>query len=600
MRYHQERAIAVIFLSALLLALPLAWGKLFSVQVPLFGEVPGSDFPVAALLALGIAAAGWPELRRLAGKDAGCRIFIGFAGLGGLLAGLQQAAFGWNSTQFLTSLFYFSVPLAGLLLARKIRRLLPALLLILFLGSLGISLREWTAGLPALGLAGNWNWNWTLLAASAPSLAFFFPARLRLAAGILLASGVTFGQFLIAPNSTSRGTLIGGIGAVALLAAAALLHRRRAWQKGVIAAALAAAIVAGAFLYFGLRDGALSARVPRENRLTLWQGAIALGEAHWALGVEPGRFEGEIAPRLPIAYFDSDFAADRHPHPHNEPLYLWCGFGVFGIAWWGITLAAGLRGMLRRRRGDEAVLLAAWCWAVLLIHGQVDVILSTPLAGTLFALLTGTLAAVGVPRVRPVAGFRGMRIAAVAGFGGLAALLFALNLFSGWNCREGKLALLNRDPESARRHLIRSTELLPTPENLYTLGTVELFDFRNPENALTDFSRITSECRIPAYSHSVGRIARSLAAGGKLRESLPYFEQEQRNFPRSAINLWLWESVLRALGGKEPADRLRSEWLKLLEHKGINEAQFPLLMRDQLLDDSPVELRAFLLENGYR
>lgn len=596
----ENRIFAAVLLFSLFLALPLTWGKLWVAGIPLFGEVSGTDFSVAALLALGVAASGWSGLRRLAEGDAGCRIFIFAAGFGGLLVCLQQTVFGWNAGLFLSSLFYFSAPVAGLLLAREIRRLLPVFLLILFLGSLGISLREWSAGRPALGLAGNWNWNWTLLAISAPSLSFFFPVRFRLAAGVLLVSGVAFGQFAIAPDHTSRGTLIGCIGAAILLTGAALLRRRRTLRRGFVAAALLIAVIAGALLYFDLRDGSLSARIPRENRLMLWQGAIALGETHGVLGVEPGRFEGEIASRLPPAYFDSDFAADRHPHPHNELLYLWCGFGIFGVAWWGIATAAGIRGMLRRRRGDERVLLVAWGWAVLLIHSQVDVILSTPLAGGLFALLTGTLAAVGIPRIRSAAGFRGRRIAVAAVFGGLAVLMLVLNLLSGWNCREGKLALLHRNFESARRRLVRSTEILPTPENLYTLGSVELFDFRNPEAAANAFGRIASECRMPARSHSAGRIARSLAAAGKLRESLPYFEQEQRNFPRSAVNLRLWESVLRALGGREQADRLLLEWRNLLSRKGIKESLFPFLMRNQQLDDSPLELKSFLRENGYQ
>lgn len=598
MRNHRERATAAIFLGALFLAFPLAWGKSWSAQVPLFGEVSGTDFSVLTLFALAAVAAGIPELIHLMRQDRGILIFVAAAGIGGLVAVLQQIKFGWNSTLFLSSLFYFCVPVAGILLAREIRRILPVFLLILFTGCFAISLREWSAGLPAVALSGNWNWNWTLLAVSAPSLAFFLPARLRLAGGILLAFGIAAGQFLITPDYVSRGTLLGCIGATAILLAANWLHRHRKHRRRILTGLAVATAVAGLTFYHGVRSGFLASRAPQENRLLLWQGAAALGEAHWGLGVEPGRFEGEIAPYLPVSYFDSDFAADRHTHPHHELLYLWCGFGLFGIVWWTLTTVAGLRGIIRRRRNDEAVLLAAWCWLVLLIHGQLDVILSSPLAGGLFALLTGALAAIGVPRIRPVAGYRGVRIAALTGFGGTAVILLALNLCSGWNCREGKLALLNGDPKSAKPFLEQSVAILPTVENVYTLGTVELFDFRNPSAAVTNFKRITSDFRLPAYSHSAGRIARSLAAAGKLKESLPYFEQEQRNFPRSAVNLRLWETVLRALGETEQADRLLAEWRKLLAHKGIDESVFPYLMRNQQLDDSPVELKQFLKDNG--
>ena len=598
MRNHRERIVAVVILCALFLTLPLAWGKLWSVLVLLFGEVPGVDFSVFALLGFAVVAAGIPELIRLMRRDRGIQVFVVFAGIGGLLAALQQVKFGWNSTLFLTSLFYFAVPVAGMLLAREIRRILPVFLLILFVGGFCISLREWGAGFPAVGLSGNWSWHWTLLAISAPSLAFFFPVRFRLAGGILLAFGIAVGQFLISPGYVSRGTLISCIGASAVLFTAGWLHRSPRYRKEILIGLTVAAAIAALAVYYGVRDGFLPSRAPQENRLMLWQGAAALGEAHWGLGVEPGRFEGEIAPYLPVSYFDSDFAADRHTHPHNELLYLWCGFGLFGIVWWTLTTAAGIRGTLRRRRNDELVLLAAWCWLVLLIHGQIDVILSTPLAGGLFALLTGTLAAVGAPHVRSSPGYRGVRIAALAGFGGAAVILLGLNLFSGWNCREGKLALLDSNPKPARQFLERSVSILPTVENLYTLGTVDLFDFHDPSAAITNFKRITSDFKMPSYAHSVGRIARSLAAAGKLKESLPYFEQEQRNFPRSAVNLRLWETVFRALGETKQADRLLSEWRELLVLKGIDESIFPYLLRNQLLDDSPVERKLFLKENG--
>ncbi|MPM79325.1 hypothetical protein SDC9_126358 [bioreactor metagenome] len=445
-------------------------------------------------------------------------------------------------------------------------------------------------------MAGNWNWNWTLLAISAPSLAFLFPPRFRLAAAVILAAGFIGGQFLVSPGHASRGTLLSGVVAAILLFVASRLRGRpgkRKWIPVAGAVVVLAAAIVGCVV---LRSGVPASAVAQENRLALWQGTIALGEKQWLFGSGPERFEGEIAPYLPLAYHDSDFAADRHPHPHNELLFYWCGFGIFGILWWGIGAALGMRGILRRRRGDGLILLTAWAWLVLLVHGQVDVILYTPLAGGLFLLLTGALAAVGTGRNRIPA--PSPRLLPLLLFGGAAAVLLGVNLLSGWNCRTGKLALLEGDPETARRHLERSAAILPTPENLYALGTVELFDFRDPVAAAKTLGRIESECRLPSYSHSAGRIARALAAAGMAKESLPYFEQEQRNFPRSAVNLRLWESVARALGDTARADRLLAEWKALLAHKGIDETLFPQLLRNQHLDDSPLALKLFLKENG--
>lgn len=586
---------AVLLLSALLLQFPLAWWKTAAVTVPLFGEVAGVDFSVLALLGLGPVLCFLPTLLRMGGRDLLFRLFLLLAGIGMVVLLLQQVSFGWNSGHFLNGLFYFVFPLAGLVLAREIRRRLPCFLLVLFLASAAISLRELAAGLPATGLAGNWNWNWTLLVISIPSLAFFLPARFRLAVGFLLAFGLAAGQFLLIPHYASRGTLFSTFCAAVLLGGAALLHRHRQWRMPVAVATVLTAAVLGCTVYLSLRSGYPTDRLPQENRLMVWQGAIALGEERLLLGVGPSRFEGEIAPYLPVSYFDSDFAADRHPHPHNELLFYWCGFGLFGIVWCILTFAAGFRGMIRRRRGDELILPVAWCWAVLLLHGQLDVLLATPLAGGLFALLTGVLLAVGVRRVRTVPP-AWSRFAPAALLWGGALVLFGVNFAGGWYCRSGKLALLDGDPATARRDLERSVEIRPTAENLYTLAGVELFDFQDPRPAAATLAGIPAECRLSSYSHSFGRMARALAASGQPEAALPYFEAEQKNFPRSAVNLRLWQSVLEHLGRREEAGRLEERWLELMTRKGLRPEEFPYLLRNQILDDSPLELRTFLEE----
>ena len=164
------------------------------------------------------------------------------------------------------------------------------------------------------------------------------------------------------------------------------------------------------------------------------------------------------------------------------------------------------------------------------------------------------------------------------------------------SCRSGKLALLAGDPETARRNFRHSIAIRPSAEGLYTLATVELFDFRNPKGAVEILQRIPEELRLSSYSHSSGRMARALAAGGKPEEALPFFAAEQRNFPRSAVNLILWQTVIRQLGRTAEADEMLAAWQKLLQYKGITQKEFPYLMQNQQLDDSPLELRLFLKE----
>ena len=585
---------AAILIFALLLVFPLAFGKILLGRVPLFGDVPGVDFSVLALLAAGVVAAALPELAALLKRERVIRFFAVGSGLGCAVVLLQQFIFGVNLAALLSGFACFLVPLAGLLLVRELRRLLPFFLMTLFVVSAAITFRETITEKFAVGLAGNWNWNWTLLTVSVPAFAFFLRnRRLRLPIGGGLAGLVAFGQFLFCGAYASRGTLIASLAAGGWLILAGFLHRRPGIRKHFVVSMAVIVLVAGSVVYCGVRSGFFAERLPEENRLMLWQGSLALGEEHWLFGVGQDRFEGEVAPFLPESYFDSDFVSDRHPHPHNELLFYWCGFGVAGILWWLLVLCVGVRGAILRRHGDERTLLVLWGWWVLFFHGEIDVLLQTPLAGGLFLILTGMLAGTDVARIGKRAVER-WQISVVCGFALLAVAAFCLNVCGGWYCRSGKLALLSGEPEPARRELRRSIAVCPTAENLYTLANVELFDFRNPAAAEEMLRRLGDELRLASYSHSAGRMARALAAGGKPEEALPFFAAEQKNFPRSAVNLILWQTVVRQLGRTAEADEMFGAWQELLRHKGITPQEFPYLMRNQQLDDSPLELRLFL------
>lgn len=593
-RSYLLRYFSAVFLFAPLFAFPLAFGKVWFARVSLFGEVPGVDFSVLALLAGGAIIAAFPVLKPLLRQHWPVRFLLTASGLGCLVVLAQQLLFGFQVGSLLSGLACFLIPVAGLLLARELRRLLPCFLAVLFLVSAAITFREMLTEKFAVGLAGNWNWNWTLLTVSVPALVFFLPdRRFRLWLGGFLAAAVAIGQFGLCGAYSSRGSLMAGVAAAFWIVLADFLHRRPGVRRHFAVLAVVVVLAAGSVIYCGVRSGYFAERLPEENRLMLWQGSLALGEEHGLIGVGHDRYEGEIAPYLPESYFDSDFASDRHPHPHNEFLFYWCGFGAAGVLWFLAMLTAGIHGAVHRRRGDELTLLAVWGWSVLFFHGEIDVLLQTPLAGGLFLILTGLLAGTGIPRLKTPCPHR-LQLVSAYGFALLAVVLFFLNFFGGWYCRSGKLALRAGDPETARKEFERSIAIRPTAENLYTLANVELFDFRNPAAAEEMLRRLGDELRLASYSHSAGRMARALAAGGKPEEALPFFAAEQKNFPRSAVNLILWQTVVRQLGRTAEADEMFGAWQELLRHKGITPQEFPYLMRNQQLDDSPLELRLFL------
>ncbi len=586
---NKERIAAGVLPGALLLALPLAYGRIFLGGVPLFGEVSGTDFPVLALLSLGVAVWKWPDLLAAAAKDRVFRALLFAAVTGGAIVLLQQISFGWNLRNFLTGVCFFSVPLAGVALGRELRRLLPWFLMILFLADFAATIQDLARSKEVTGLSGNWNWNWTLLLISVPAFAFLLPRSKRvlfaLPAIVLFAAG----PMLLFRSNASRAALLSALGGLLLTGLFVFLRKRDRLRKGTMAF-LFVLLCAGciAFLWCA-GSGLLNNWIPNEIRTRLWEGGVTLGNEYFLSGAGAGRIEGAYTSRLPVEYFDSLHAATLHPHPHNELLFYFCSFGIWGVVWFLL-----LAGALLRKAADGfpgKAFLCGWAFCILLIHGQLDVILNTPLAGGLFLLLAGMLLSFRTPR-QTSAPNRFRELGRAVLWGG-ALVLFCLNLLSGLYCRSGKLALLAGNVEKGYGDLKKSVDYLPTARNLYALGQVELFDLRNPPAAAETLLRIDGELKQPGHMHSNGLIARALAASGKQEESLVFFEREQQRFPRSAVNMGLHSLVLRQSGRAAEADELEKRWLELMTQKGFRPEEFRTLLLEQELDDSPNHRRIY-------
>ena len=106
---------AWLLMFAPLLAYPLAFGKMWRGRVPFFGEVPGVDFSVLALLAAGCVTVALPMLFRLLERDRGIRLLVAGGGLGCLAVLLQQGMFGMNLVALLSGIGYFLLPKRKLL-----------------------------------------------------------------------------------------------------------------------------------------------------------------------------------------------------------------------------------------------------------------------------------------------------------------------------------------------------------------------------------------------------------------------------------------------------------------------------------------------------
>ena len=148
---------------------------------------------------------------------------------------------------------------------------------------------------------------------------------------------------------------------------------------------------------------------------------------------------------------------------------------------------------------------------------------------------------------------------------------------SGFYARRAKLGGGAADWE-------RSRMWKETPENLYAGAMNALFDRKDPSEALQFLTRMEYQTTFRNYLHNQGLTARALAASGKLAESLPYFEAEQRNFPVSAVNCYFHAQVLQKLGKTSEAEAKLSAMHRILAARGRTVADLPELIRNPALE----------------
>ena len=555
---------AWILLTLPLFAYPLEWLTWFDSRLSAWDLVGLFTLPVLAMAALAVLLyTGIADLRRAVGASRVDLIFVSAAVLLLLLSLGRSVYLGRRLEP--AEWFLPLVPLAGMVLSREILRILPAW------GTLVLAvLLCFTWHFPlCIGLPGNWNWNFSLLAVLIPApflLSRRLPARhfwLAVLAAALFLTAISSAYRELVP----RGTIVG---VVAASAALWLLWKIPGRQRLLI---ILLGCGAGIAMFLSIWLGPADSTI-RSSRFWLWRGSMELALSRSLVGVGEGNFSRHINPLLPREYYFSDYATNFHPHPHNEFLAVWCTHGVMGVvAILFLTLAAGTG-----FRSFSAV--RTWCfWLVLVlsVHGQFDVLLGTPLAGTLWLVVGGALA--GRPRrggvSHPAGGLAGAVLTVT-----LAVVVFC----SGWWARESLLSSRSGDPVSAKRQLEKSLAWLETAEARYRLGMVELFDFRNPRAAIPHFEKLA-----PGYVHSNGYLARAYAAAGDPETALRYFDRESNAYPMSALNAF-WELEVMRVGGYDPVvlSSLRSRLVYLLKLRGLSIERIDELIAKPTWDDLPL------------
>ncbi len=521
----------------------------------------------SALTVLALAAlllAGLRGIRRACGRSGLSMALAATAALL-LLISLFHVFFPSLRTPDPADWFIFMLPLAGMALSREVLRLFPwcGSILLAILAVFSFRFDFFT------GLPGNWNWNLSLLAVLIPApllLIFRTPPRrmwLPLLLSMVFLALFSWWNPELAPRGAAVGVLVSAV-------AVWLMWKINRRQRVIILCLGGGAGMAMLFsVWLGPADSAV-----RSSRVWLWRGSAELALAHSICGVGMTNYERQINPYLPREYYFSDFAAERHPHPHSELLAAWSGFGIAGAVFVVLLTLAAVRGF---RTLSAVRVWVFWLFLSLFVHGQFDVLLGTPIAGSLCLIAGGALA--GVP-VRCAARHRVIGMAAFFIAVVLAGMMFRAGLLG----REARLLSVAGEKELAREKLRRSLKILPLPQVRYRAGMVELFDFKNPETAVAHLEKLA-----PGYVHSNGYLARAYAVRGENATALHYFARETVYYPMSALNAY-WELEVMKRSGYD-ATVLRSRQARLnylLKLRGLSPARIGELIENPALDDAPL------------
>ncbi|MBQ9503327.1 MAG: O-antigen ligase family protein [Lentisphaeria bacterium] len=574
-------ACAAVFLLVLpLFSYPLVWKKLLTGAVPMWGEVQLVSLQVLGLCAPAVVLF-FPERLGRIWAVVRLRFLLIFAVAGVCVSGLQQLLYGGPPELLCTAGFYFFLPLAGAVFSNELKRFFPLFAAALFPPVLAVTCRSADFS----GWAGNWNWNFSLLAVTLSGCFFLVPSWSVRRAGLAALTVITLALTVFSlayPEIAPRGTFAGIIGATVIILVFRNIMPARRWAFALWAAALTLVLFIGSAgkMFNSIRD----------SRFQLWRGSFDFLLANFPLGTGPDRFESMVLPYLPEVYYFTPFAAARHPHPHNELFNYAAGYGLAGAVFFIMLLLCVLRGIRFR---DRVGLWLGWTVLLLAIHGQFDVLLSVPLTGCWFLLGAGAVAAGGVSRAPRSFGLSPAKIplflAGTAGLAAAAVMAAGLCLSTG-HLRRARLLLMEKRSAEARKYLEKSLKCHVTPAALYTAGAVELFDFRNPDGAIALLERIPRETGLPLVYHSNALLARAYAVKGDLARSVKYFDAELANYPFSAIASGLRLSVLRRMASDSRSIAgENARFAALMKMRGLDIGDFPLLLRNQELDDSPLK-----------
>ena len=575
-KYFTLRQLIAYFLLLLpLAAYPLVWMRPFLGKVPLWGDAPLINGCVTGFLALAVILLYPERIKKLFTKSPS-RYWIIALTAAAILSAVNHLLFPGTVFLLLGAMQILLLPLAGVALSPELRRaVLPCgaitcAILVIFTAAGDRYLT---------GFTGNWNWNLTMICATIPAAAIWLiPKKHPFIVATAINAVIILSVTIALPEIAPKGTVAALILATLIAPVIRKINRERRFT------ALIGVMLAVGFLFFSTVSSPISDQV-NDSRFQLWKSSLNLAKDNIFTGCGPGRFETAVRPHITKEYFFTEFAAPRHPHPHNELLLYTSEFGITGAIIIILFCASALKNASHRR--DQASRWLAWLFILLILHGQLDVLLSTPLAGCWFLLAGGALAARGTGK-QEVKKSKLRLLLAVAS--AVAAVMISFNLFvSGLYLREAKLLMLEHKNLDALDRLSKSSKHFPNPEARYIAASSALFDLKMPHIAIQELVKLENDF-CGGYLHSYGLTARSLTSLGRYKEAIEYFDLELKAFPYSALYAGFEYAMLNLANAPVfDISVSRSRLARNLELRGLTLKSENLGQLDHDFDDRPLK-----------
>jgi len=522
---------AILLLTAPFMAMPLAFGRLGGLPVPLFGLVQCVTMPVMTLLAMAVIAAFPEELLPL-WHNRKLKFLLLSAGAYTLVLCWQLLIARITGEEFLGGMFFVVMPLAAAALNRELRRILP------FFAATGALLIYWSGCTSEnfTGLLGNWNWSCGLLTALIPAI-FLAGKYQHWQRWSLIVLTVFFAaSFCISPERFPRSALLAAAVATGIIFLREKMPERK-FSKALIAVTAA---VTGIFFIF------ISSYDLPDTRFQIWRGALDSLLHEPLTGAGSGHFSEIIRANLYESFYFTEFAAGHIDHAHNDLLNIFTECGIFGA----IFYFAALLTLLPVRTKNDHDKLAKWIFAVMLVCGCFDQHNITVPGASFTALAAGILlipAKRFAPPPLPAGSYTALQT-----FAGIVLFLCAFNMAEiNWRAtrfiRQGDMMLLRGDINGALQKYASSMRKKVTRHALYQSAEIYLLK-QQPQCTMDMIAKMEKDLHISNYRHTQRFQAIAALQTGNPALAIAAWEKEMLNAPYSVINAHFQCFLVRTAG----------------------------------------------------